>query len=372
MDREIRGTRIDGKVWYRLADIQDVAKRDLAYLMKVNGIHPRLAEFGKRSFRVVDIDSIKRISEIMCAHHGEEKINGEKLAEVVNELAVKANEIVENVVEDNSTEGSDNVPQILNDIAPIDVNQDVQMFSNTEFGDVRVADIDGNPWFAAKDIATALGYKDTVSAIQDHVFHEDKLRWRIATPFQTREMIMINESGVYSLILSSKLPSARSFKRWLTSEVIPSIRKHGIYATEEVRKRLIEDPDFLMEVATGWKKNHDRMIELQAKVEEDAPKVAYATTVSENGDLISVEEFSKMVSGELGFDIGRNRLYEFMRTNRILRRKNNLPYQRYINEGYLKVVESIVPDGPATYRQVYITDAGRLWLFAKLASDYKQ
>lgn len=107
---------------------------------------------------------------------------------------------------------------------------DLQIFSSPEFGAIRTIEKDGEPWFVGKDVATALGYKDTVNALKSHVDTEDKGGWQITTPSGIQEMTIINESGLYSLVLSSKLPGAKQFKRWVTSEVIPSIRKTGSYS----------------------------------------------------------------------------------------------------------------------------------------------
>lgn len=114
---------------------------------------------------------------------------------------------------------------------------ELQIFNNPEFGEIRAIEIDGEPWFVGKDVAVALGYKDTVNALKAHVDEEDKGGWRIATPSGEQRMVTINESGVYSLIFSSKMPKAKEFKRWVTSEVLPSIRKTGAYHTPEAAAR---------------------------------------------------------------------------------------------------------------------------------------
>lgn len=110
---------------------------------------------------------------------------------------------------------------------------EIQLFNNPDFGEIRTVTIDGEPWFVGKDVAVALGYSNTQKAIRDHVDNEDKLTERIVLAGQNREVIIINESGLYSLILSSKLPSAKKFKRWVTSEVLPTLRKTGKYAVHE-------------------------------------------------------------------------------------------------------------------------------------------
>lgn len=110
---------------------------------------------------------------------------------------------------------------------------DLQIFNNPEFGEIRAVEIDGEPWFVGKDVAAGLGYKDTVNALKAHVDDEDKAGWQIATQFGEKETTVINESGVYSLIFSSKLESAKKFKRWVTAEVLPSIRRHGAYVAPQ-------------------------------------------------------------------------------------------------------------------------------------------
>ena len=116
---------------------------------------------------------------------------------------------------------------------------EIQVFENSEFGKVRTATIDNEPYFVGKDVAVALGYKDTVNALKSHVDDDDKLGWQFTTSGQRREMTVINESGLYSLILGSKLESAKKFKRWVTSEVLPSIRKNGSYT---LKQTMIADP----------------------------------------------------------------------------------------------------------------------------------
>lgn len=123
----------------------------------------------------------------------------------------------------------------------------LQTFSNTEFGNIRTLTIDFEPWFVGKDIADALGYERTDNALRRHVDNEDKLMHQISASGQNRNMIIINESGLYSLILSSKLPNAKKFKRWVTSEVLPAIRKTGSYSIEpiELTERITTKDDYL-------------------------------------------------------------------------------------------------------------------------------
>lgn len=115
---------------------------------------------------------------------------------------------------------------------------DLQIFENPEFGSVRTVEIDGTPWLVGKDVATALGYKNPQRAIRDHVDAEDKGVTKTVTPSGEQEMLIINESGLYSLILSSKMPKAKAFKRWVTSEVLPAIREHGAYESVKAKQHI--------------------------------------------------------------------------------------------------------------------------------------
>lgn len=136
---------------------------------------------------------------------------------------------------------------------------DIQIFNNEQFGQVRVITKDGEPWFVGKDVAEILGYANTRDALSKHVDLEDKSDVAIHDGSQNRTMTIINESGLYSLILGSKLPSAKKFKKWVTSDVLPSIRKHGMYATDE----LINNPDLLIAAATKIKEERQARLEAE-------------------------------------------------------------------------------------------------------------
>lgn len=128
---------------------------------------------------------------------------------------------------------------------------EIEIFKNEEFGEVRTLVVNNEPMFVGKDVALALGYKDTVNALKSHVDEEDKMGWQITTPSRgTQNATVINESGVYSLVFSSKLPDAKKFKHWVTSEVLPSIRKHGAYMTKQTLSKALTSPDFLIQLAT--------------------------------------------------------------------------------------------------------------------------
>lgn len=164
----------------------------------------------------------------------------------------------------------------------LSLSENIKIFNNAEFGEIRVMLIDDDPWFVGKDIATALGYKDTVNALKAHVDEQDKAGWRITTQFGEKETTIINESGLYSLIFSSKLESAQRFKHWVTHEVLPSIRKHGMYMTDNLLETAIANPDFVIGLIQNMKAEKEKNAALQTqnkqlceKNEEMQPKADY-------------------------------------------------------------------------------------------------
>lgn len=137
---------------------------------------------------------------------------------------------------------------------------EIEIFKNEEFGEVRTLVVNNEPMFVGKDVALALGYKDTVNALKSHVDEEDKMGWQITTPSRgTQNATVINESGVYSLVFSSKLPDAKKFKHWVTSEVLPAIRKHGAYMTKQTLSKALTSPDFLIQLATQLKAEQEKL-----------------------------------------------------------------------------------------------------------------
>lgn len=164
----------------------------------------------------------------------------------------------------------------------LSLSENIKIFKNAEFGEIRVMLIDDDPWFVGKDIAVALGYKDTVNALKAHVDEQDKAGWRITTQFGEKETTIINESGLYSLIFSSKLESAQRFKHWVTHEVLPSIRKHGMYMTDNLLETAIANPDFVIGLIQNMKAEKEKSAALQMqnkqlceKNEEMQPKADY-------------------------------------------------------------------------------------------------
>lgn len=227
----------------------------------------------------------------------------------------------------------------------------LQIFENPEFGAVRTVEIDGEPWLVGKDVAKALGYAKPENAIGTHVDSDDKTTTLIqgtGSNYKSKA-VLINESGLYSLVLSSKLPTARKFKHWVTSEVLPSIRRHGLYAADE----LLNNPDLMIRAMEELKAERARANALAEKVERDAPKVLFAESVAASQHSILVFDLAKILR-QNGVQIGGNRLFEWLRTNGyLIRRKGsdwNMPTQRAVEMGLFEIKETSVThaDGHVT------------------------
>lgn len=227
---------------------------------------------------------------------------------------------------------------------------DLQIFNSPEFGAIRTIEKDGEPWFVGKDVADALGYTDLNKAIAMHVDDEDKLNDKMASSLGQRGGWFINESGLYSLVLSSKLPTAKKFKRWVTNEVIPSIRKHGAYMTPETLEKVLLSPDTLMQLAQNLKDEQEKRKALEAQIESQKPAVLFTGAVETSKTSILIGELAKMLK-QNGINIGPNRLFEWMRQNGyLIKRKGtdyNMPTQRSMEMGLFEIKETAInnPDG---------------------------
>lgn len=227
----------------------------------------------------------------------------------------------------------------------------LQIFNSPEFGQVRIVQQNGEPWFIGKDVAEILGYSNTPKAIRDHVDDEDKLTERIVLSGQNREVAIINESGLYSLILSSKMPKAKEFKRWVTSEVIPAIRKTGGYIAGSENMTDAEIMAKAVLVAQSTIRQRDQRIkELESDVAAAKPKVLFADAVSASDSTILIGDLAKILK-QNGHNTGQNRLFQWMRENGYLVRRQgadyNSPTQRAMEMGLFAVKENTVvcPDG---------------------------
>ena len=247
-------------------------------------------------------------------------------------------------------------------------------FFNFEDQSVRVVKINEEPWFVGKDLTNILGYTNGPKAIKDHVDEEDKLSERIVMSGQHRQVFLVNESGLYSLILSSKMPNAKKFKRWVTHEVLPAIRKHGAYMTDEKIEEVLTDPDTIIKLATQLKdERQQRLIEQQlrrdaeSQVREMKPKALFADAVTSSKSTVLVGDLAKMIKQNgvhylyvtvngttKKLNMGPNNLFKWMRENHyLIARKGsdyNSPTQRSMLMELFEIKEKTIvhSDGHTT------------------------
>ena len=248
---------------------------------------------------------------------------------------------------------------------------ELQVFNNTEFGSVRTATVNGEVMFVGKDIADILKYTNTAKAIRDHVDEEDKLTERIVLSGQNREVIFINESGLYSLILSSKMPNAKKFKHWVTSEVLPTIRKHGVYAVDE----LLNDPDMLIAALTELKVEREKTKALMETVAvqnqqivEMKPKASYYDVVLNCKDLVAISVIAK------DYGWSANRMNQYLHEKGVQYKQGEiwLLYQKYAEKGYTSTKTHSFPgsDGNMhTKVHTYWAQKGRLFIYELLKDE---
>ena len=246
-----------------------------------------------------------------------------------------------------------------------------KIFKNNEFGSIRTIETNGETYFVGKDIAEALGYDNTSKAIIVHVDEEDKniLKSQNGTleNVPNRGLQIINESGLYSLILSSKLSTAKKFKRWVTKDVLPNIRKHGAYAADE----LLNNPDFAIATFKALKEEKEKRQELEALQKIQAPKAIFADAVSASSTSILVGELAKILR-QNGVDLGQNRLFLWLRQNGyLINRKGsdwNMPTQYSMERELFKIKETAIihADGHVSVsKTAKITGKGQAYFINK-------
>lgn len=250
------------------------------------------------------------------------------------------------------------------------VATNTEIFSCSEFGKLTVIEMNNEPWFVGKEITEKLGYTNSSKAIKDHIDDEDKGVTNRYTLGGKQNMTIINESGLYSLVLSSKLESAKRFKRWVTKDILPTIRKHGMYATEE----LLDNPDLLIQVATQLKEEKQRNKLLQEQNEAMKPKAIFAEAVASSSQSILIRELAKLIK-QNGVDIGEKRLFAHLREGGYLIKKGadkNLPTQKSMNLGLMEIKETVInnPDGTVRLsRTTKITGKGQTYFINKFLNS---
>ncbi|MDU4209164.1 MAG: phage antirepressor [Finegoldia magna] len=227
---------------------------------------------------------------------------------------------------------------------------ELQIFKNSEFGEIRTVTKNNEPWFVAIDVCNALDLKNPTVSVGR--LDEDEV-----TKFNlgglSGESNIVSEYGLYNLILASRKKEAKKFKRWITHEVIPTIRKHGAYMSSEVIEKTLSDPDYLIRLATNLKEEKAKRALAEAQIERDKPKVLFADTVSSSNKSCLVGELAKLISqeairrGEINKKIGQNNLFAWMRSNGYLCKsgeRKNQPLQQYVEQGLFELKKGTYVD----------------------------
>lgn len=248
---------------------------------------------------------------------------------------------------------------------------ELQIFKNAEFGSVRTLTINDEPYFVGKDVAEILGYTNPSKALADHVDEDDKLNNESLSSLGQRGGWIINESGLYSLILSSKMPNAKKFKRWVTSEVLPAIRRHGIYAIDEV----LNNPDMLIAALTELKAEREKTKLLtetvavqKQQISEMKPKASYYDVVLNCKDLVAISVIAK------DYGWSANRMNQYLHKKGVQYKQGNiwLLYQKYAEMGYTHTKTHNYAGSNGTLHtkpHTYWTQAGRLFVYGLLKAD---
>lgn len=254
---------------------------------------------------------------------------------------------------------------------------DLQIFNNAEFGSVRTLSINGEPYFVGKDVAAILGYAKPLNALSMHVDEDDSLKQGLTDSMgRMQETILINESGLYGLIFSSKLKKAKDFKHWVTSEILPSIRKTGGYVDNDEAFINTYLPFADEQTKTLFKSTLETVKSLNRKIEKDKPKVLFADAVETAQNSILIGDLAKLIK-QNGCDIGQKRLFEYLRNNGFLIKSGvskNMPTQRSMDMKLFEVKERTInnPDGSVRVtKTTKVTGKGQVYFISKFVGTKK-
>ena len=251
--------------------------------------------------------------------------------------------------------------------------QSIQVFNNPAFGNIRVAGTDANPQFCLTDVCKALklSAKGVNQRLGDEVISNYPITDKIG---REQQALFVNEDGLYDVILDSRKTEARQFRKWITSEVLPTIRKHGAYMTEDALQKAIQNPDFLIQLATELKNEKQKRLVAEKKIQETRPQVIFADAVTASSDSILVGELAKLIK-QNGVDTGQRRLFKWLRGNGYLCKKTgecfNEPTQYSMELGLFEIKKTVIqkPDGSAIINKtVKVTGKGQVYFVNKFLS----
>lgn len=247
---------------------------------------------------------------------------------------------------------------------------ELKVFENEMFGKLEILIIDGKEYFPATEMGRILGYSNPHKAIKDHCKLKGVNETLVPTSGGNQKKKYIDEGNLYRLIVKSKLPTAEKFESWVFDEVLPSIRKHGAYMTDETLEKAIADPDFMIGLLTSFKEEKQKRLEAEAKIEQDKPLVTFAETALKSKDSILVRQLAK-IAQDNNLNIGEKRLYRKLREWGWILTGKTEPSQRAMNMGLFVVEEKIANTayGTKLTRTTKVTPKGQVSIIEKLKKD---
>ncbi|WP_157410601.1 BRO family protein [Bacillus albus] len=249
----------------------------------------------------------------------------------------------------------------------------LQVFNNEEFGQVRTVTQGEDVWFVAKDVADVLEYRDTHNMVR-FLDEDEKDTHQVSTLGGSQTMKVINESGLYSAILKSKKPQAKAFKKWVTSEVLPSIRKHGAYMTDQVLEQAVTNPDFAIGLLTKLKEEKEKLAAAQQQIVQQQPLVTFAEACMQSNESLKVSEVAKLAAKH-NIKIGQRQLFAKLREWNLMFKRSTEPTQPAVEKGYFEIAQGVKqkPSGePFTWTTTYVTPKGQAYIIDRLKKEQEQ
>ncbi|MFK4380189.1 anti-repressor protein [Bacillus sp. RC218] len=249
----------------------------------------------------------------------------------------------------------------------------LQVFNNEEFGQVRTVTQGEDVWFVAKDVSDVLEYRDTHNMVR-FLDEDEKDTHQVSTPGGSQMMKVINESGLYSAILKSKKPQAKAFKKWVTSEVLPSIRKHGAYMTDQVLEQAVTNPDFAIGLLTKLKEEKEKLAAAQQQIVQQQPLVTFAEACMQSDKSLKVSEVAKLAAKH-NVKIGQRQLFAKLREWELMFKRSTEPTQKAVERELFEVAQGVKqkPSGePSTWTTTYVTPKGQAYIIDRLKKENEQ
>ncbi|HHB1882714.1 TPA: BRO family protein [Bacillus cereus] len=246
----------------------------------------------------------------------------------------------------------------------------LQVFNNEELGQVRTVVKGEDVWFVAKDVCEVLEIKNTTQAMQK-LDPEERTMFNIGRQGETN---IINESGLYSLIMTSRKPQAKAFKKWVTSEVLPSIRKHGAYMTDQVLEQAITNPEFAIGILTKLKEEKEKLAAAQKQIIQQQPLVTFAEACMQSEQTLKVSEVAKLATKQ-GVKIGQRQLFAKLREWELMFKRSTEPTQPAVEKGYFEIAQGVKQksNGEAfTWTTTYVTPKGQAYIIDRLKKEQEQ